>query len=88
VNMLGDFKKMLHIFLLYSRPCNGFYSSCIIKISGDYFHVSVLFENMTLIIIYSLMIYSVIDIDDIFYSQCRNPLYQIMLCNMCPVCTK
>jgi len=79
VNTLDSLKKMCGIYFYYAGDSAKFCSSCIVRISG-------LFSRLCAVRKHDINPY--ILIDGLFCSECRYPLYQIMPCNLCPICTQ
>ena len=80
VNTLDDLKKMCCIYFYYTGTCAKFCAKCMLQLSGLFSRLRAVRKHVT-------EQYILID-KHFFCSNCRNPLYQIMPCNLCPICTK
>jgi len=80
INTLSDFKKMCCIYFYYTQiNVNQCLCSCIVRLSDLFSHLRDVRKHDT---------NPYVLIDGLYCSNCRNPLFQIMPCNMCPICTK
>lgn len=79
VNTLNTLKKMCVIQFYYMDHHAKFCSSCIVNFSDLFSCLRAIRKHDT---------DSYIFLDGSFCSECRNPLFQIMPCNLCPICTK
>ena len=78
VNTLNPLKKMCCTYFYYTPGNAKFCALCIVRISG-------LFSWLYAVRKHDTRPY--LHIDGVFCSECRDPLFQIMPCNLCPICT-
>lgn len=77
INSLGAV-KMCCIYFYYKSDVNEkFCTDCFMRISDLFSNIRVVREHESAI--FDLILGS-------FCAECRKPLYQIMPCNMCPIC--
>lgn len=78
VNTLNPLKKMCCIYFYFTSGHAKFCVSCMVRISG-------LFSMLYADIKHDTRLYVLMD--GLFCSSCGDPLFLIMPCNLCPVCT-
>lgn len=80
INTLNNTRKMCCIQFYYMGESMKFCTPCIIRI-GD------LFSRLRAVREHDTDKYIILDTYGLSCSSCKNPLYQIMPCNLCPICT-
>ena len=79
VNTLDTLKKMCCIYFYYTGTHAKFGAECILRISGLFSRLRAIRKHVT---------EQFVLIDGISCSNCHKPLYQVIQCNLCPICTK
>lgn len=79
INTLDTLKKMCAIHFYYIGEHVKFCSVCIVNVGGLFSHLHAIRKHETDLYIH---------LDSTFCSNCKNPLFQIIPCNLCPICTK
>ncbi|KYQ52675.1 hypothetical protein ALC60_08207 [Trachymyrmex zeteki] len=79
VNAIHTMRKMCCIEFYYTEGQGRYCSSCIVVIRDQ-------FANLRAIRNHDTAIY--VMLGEHSCSECRVPLYQIIPCNMCPICTQ
>jgi len=80
INTLNDVKNMCCVYFYYQTERNvKFCTSCFLRLTDLFSRIRVVREHST--DMYGVILGQ-------FCSECSTPLHQIMLCNMCPICTR